>query len=362
MDGFAMSLTIITKWGLAYWIGRAYFTDWEAARELAMGIILGGLAYVPLCWWEIRMSPQLHYQIYGWLFISFRRDSALFGFRPNVFLADGLTVTMFLGVTAILAYWAWMTDSPRKLLGVPMWVIALVLIMTTIFCKALGGVILMMLGIGVLTMLRFPRAKWPVLLLLLMAPSYMIIRSSGEWSGNRLVEWASMISEERAKSLQFRLRNEDPLAAKALEQPWFGWGGWGRSHVFDAEGHDTTINDGLWLIILGEHGIIGLGSLVVLVLGSAFLLWLRVPTRYWTDAACAAPVALAVVITLYMIDSLFNATFNPVASVAVGAVASMSYAAKKVFTPPQPHGFAVQPTPVVSSVSDIPYVHASVRT
>jgi hypothetical protein len=237
-----------------------------------------------------------------------------------------------------------------------------VLAFTTIFCKALGGVALMMLGMGVLTMLRFPRTKLPVLLLLTIAPMYMMIRSSGEWSGQKLVEWASMISEERGKSLQFRLKNEDPLAAKALEQPWFGWAGWGRSHVFDADGHDTTINDGLWLVILGEHGLVGLGSLTLLVLGSAFLLWWRVPTRYWTDAACAAPVALAVVITLYMIDSLFNATFNPVASLAVGAVASMSYAAKKAFAPQQQHGFAVQPTPVVSSISDIPFVHATART
>jgi hypothetical protein len=363
MDGLAMSMTVVTKWGLAYWVGRAYFTDWEAARELAVGIILGGLAYVPLCWWEIRMSPQLHSQIYGWLFISFRRDSAIFGFRPNVFLADGLTVTMFMGVTAVLAYWAWMTESPKKLLGMPMGAIAMALVVTTVFCKALGGVTLMMAGIGVLTMLRFPRTKVPVLLLLLAAPTYMIVRSSGEWSGQKMVEYAGMISEERGRSLAFRLQNEDPLAARALEQPWFGWAGWGRSHVFDSEGHDTTINDGLWLIILGEHGIVGLGSLVVMVLGSAYMLWRNVPTRYWTDPACAAPVALAVITILYMIDSLFNATFNPVASLAVGAVASMSFVAKKTFAAkPAGRGFEVRPTPLVSSITDIPYVHTPVRS
>jgi hypothetical protein len=362
MDGFAMSMTVVTKWGLAYWIGRAYFTDWEGARELALGIILGGLAYVPLCWWEIRMSPQLHSQIYGWLFISFRRDSSLFGFRPNVFLADGLTVTMFMGVTAVLAYWAWMTESPKKLLGMPMWAIAIVLVITTVFCKALGGVALMMLGIAALTMLRWPKTRVAVLVLMIVAPMYMIVRSSGEWSGNKLVEWAGMISEERAKSLAFRLQNEDPLAAKALEQPWFGWAGWSRSHVYDADGRDLTINDGLWLIMLGEHGIVGLGLLTVLVLGSAFLLWRYVPTRYWTDPACAAPVALAVIITLYMIDSLFNATFNPIASIAVGAVASMSFVAKKAFVAQPSPVIQAHPTPVVSSITDIPYVHTPVRS
>ena len=362
MDGFAMSMTVITKWGLAYWIGRAYFTDWEGARELALGIILGGIAYAPLCWWEIRMSPQLHYQIYGWLFMSFRRDSSLFGFRPNVFLADGLTVTMFMGVTAVLAYWAWMTHSPKKLLGMPMWAIALGLVVTTVFCKALGGVTLMMVGIGVLSLLRWPKTKVAVLLLIAVAPLYMVVRSSGEWTGQRLVEWAGAISEERAKSLEFRLKNEDPLAAKALEQPWFGWAGWGRSHVFDSEGNDTTINDGLWLIILGEHGIVGLASLVILVLGSALLMWRYLPTRYWTDPACAAPAALAVVIVLYMIDSLFNATLNPVATLAVGSVASMSFVARKTFAAKPAAALAARPTQLVSSITDIPYVHTPVRS
>ena len=76
MDGLAASATVITRWGLAYWIGRAYFTDWESTRELATGIILGGLAYLPLCMWEIRMSPQLNGQIYGVTFN--RRDACVF--------------------------------------------------------------------------------------------------------------------------------------------------------------------------------------------------------------------------------------------------------------------------------------------
>ena len=363
MDGLDASINLIFRWGFAYWIGRAYFTDWEGMRELALGIILGGLVYAPLCWWEIRMSPQLHGQIYGWLFQSFRTDSNLFGYRPNVFLADGLTVTMFMGMTALLAFWFWLVSAPRHLFGVPMGWIALFLIVTTIFCKAFGGMVLMGSGMGALMAVKYSRTKVAVLILMLIGPAYMITRSTGDWSGNRLVELIGYYSETRAQSFGFRLHNEDLLAAKALQQPWFGWGGWSRSHVFDEWGKDLTIVDGLWIILLGEHGIVGLASFCLMVLGSAYLLWKRIPTRYWIDAACAAPVALAVVITLYVIDGLANATFNPVASLAVGAVASMSFVAKRTFAP-QPLRVAralVQPAAVVSSIKDLPYAYSPSR-
>ncbi len=365
MDGFAASATVVTRWGLAYWIGRAYFTDWEAARELATGIILGGLAYVPLCLWEIRMSPQLHGQIYGYTFNSFRQDSALFGFRPNVFLADGLTVTMFMGICSLLAFWAWMSDSPKRILGIKIGWIAVVLITITVFSKALGGLVLMSAGIAALSMAHWPKTKLAAACLILAAPTYIFVRANGQWNGDRLVHAAQMISTDRAKSLSFRLKNENLLVGKALEQPWMGWGGWRRGHVFDPFDHrDLTIVDGLWILTFGESGIVGLTALLLLILGPATLMLRRVPLRYWTDAACAAPVALSMVLVLYMIDGLFNATFNSVASLAAGAVVSMSLAARSVFKPqPQPaRRFGAQPaTPVVSSIRDIPYVHSPAR-
>jgi hypothetical protein len=365
MDGLAASATVITRWGLAYWIGRAYFTDWEATRELATGIILGGLAYLPLCVWEIRMSPQLNGVIYGVTFNSFRQDSALYGFRPNVFLADGLTVTMFMGACALLAFWAWMSNSPARIWGMRIGWLAIALIFMTVFSKALGGLVLCLAGISVLLASRWQRTKLAVACLILAAPTYILVRANGQWNGDRLIETAKIISEDRANSLKFRLTNENLLVGKALEHPWFGWGGWRRAHVFDPfDGRDLTIVDGLWILTFGETGVVGLAALLILILGPAVMLLRRIPVRYWTDAACAAPVALAIVITLYMLDGLFNATFNSVASLAAGAVASMSFTAKAVFKPQtqQARRFDPQATAVVSSIRDIPYVHSPIRS
>jgi hypothetical protein len=153
-----------------------------------------------------------------------------------------------------------------------------------------------------------------------------------------------------------------------MERPLLGWGGWSRSHVFDLDNNDITISDGLWIITLGERGLIGLFALIAMVIGSAFLLWKRIPIAFWTDPACSAAVALCVVITLYMIDSLFNATFNPVAALAAGAVASIGALAKRSFSrkgliaqPATAPASAARPA-VVSSLKDLPYVYSPARS
>ena len=39
----------------------------DTLRDLCLSIIIGGVIYLPLCLYEIRMSPQLHSIFYGFL-------------------------------------------------------------------------------------------------------------------------------------------------------------------------------------------------------------------------------------------------------------------------------------------------------
>ncbi|MEM7262910.1 MAG: O-antigen ligase domain-containing protein, partial [Planctomycetota bacterium] len=55
-DGLSAVIESVVGWGLPYLIGRLYFTDARALRELAIGMVGGALLYVPLCWFEIRLS------------------------------------------------------------------------------------------------------------------------------------------------------------------------------------------------------------------------------------------------------------------------------------------------------------------
>src|SRR3982750_388320 len=42
----------VMTWGVPYAVGRLYFDELPSMRELAIGILIGGLLYIPLCLWE----------------------------------------------------------------------------------------------------------------------------------------------------------------------------------------------------------------------------------------------------------------------------------------------------------------------
>ena len=60
--------------------------------------VLGGLIYVPLCLFEVRMSPQLHNMVYGFAQHSFGQTVRGGGWRPMVFMQHGLAVGLFMSV------------------------------------------------------------------------------------------------------------------------------------------------------------------------------------------------------------------------------------------------------------------------
>jgi O-antigen ligase len=128
------------------------------------------------------------------------------------------------------------------------------------------------------------------------------------------------MNPERAQSLEFRFINEDMLARKALLRPLFGWGGWGRSRVYNPEGVDVSITDGLWIIIFGSTGWLGVFSFIATFVLPLFLLWRRFPLRTWATPEVGPLAVVTVWLCIYMIDCLLNAMVNPVFALALGAV------------------------------------------
>ena len=79
----------------------------------------------------------------------------------------------------------------------------------------------------------------------------------------------------------FRMDMENILMKKALEQPFFGWGGWGRNRVIDDEDNDITVTDGLWIMVLGTNGIVGLLALAGVLLLPILAFAIRFPPAAW---------------------------------------------------------------------------------
>lgn len=306
-------------WGLPYFLGRLYFSDLEGMATLARGLLIGGLIYVPLCLFEIRMSPQLHAMVYGYHQHSFAQTLRFGGFRPTVFMQHGLMVGMWMVAASLVGVWLWKSRAVRSIGGLHMhWLLA-PLLLTTVLCKSAGALALMMVGIGVLFVSQWTRVALPLLVILLAAPLYTAGRATGYWSGRELVDLSeAVVGGDRAGSVQMRLDNEDLLATKAMQRPVFGWAGWGRARVYNEDGRDVSVTDGLWIIVLGNHGLFGLSALLAAILLPGYLLWRRCPVRRWGDADIAPTAVVAVLLVLYMIDSLANAMVNPVFTVALG--------------------------------------------
>jgi hypothetical protein len=320
-DGMSESLRQTVEWGLPYFIGRVYFSDLQGLRELAIGIVIGGLVYVPFCLWEIRMSPQLQNQIYG-PGGGYFGEVVYGGFRPRVFLRNGLELGMWMTSGALLGYWLWATGSLKKLGKLPFGLLVLALLGTTFLCKSTGSLALLVAAIGMYFTMKWTKCRWPAILLLLAAPCYMGVRASGLWSGSEATSLVkAVLNERRAESLQTRIDNEDMLTAKALQQPAFGWGGWGRSRVFDEESEkDISITDGMWVIAIGTNGLVGLTALYTALLMPLLLLIKRFPAPYWRDPALAPVASMTVLLGLYSLDSLANAFVNPVYLLALGGL------------------------------------------
>jgi hypothetical protein len=326
-DGGSRMLTAILYWGIPYLIGRLYFTDLIAVRELAMGLFIAGIIYMPLCIWEIRMSPQLHNQFYGFRASGFLRGGGLGlpGFRPNVFIGHGLEVSMFMLMCTLAGFWLWKTKAVREIFGLPAGLFVLGLWGTVILCKVLGGIMLLHLGLVALLATQWLRSSIVVLLLILAPVVYVTTRATGMFTGETLTNFARCIDEDRADSLQFRLDAETEIIRNAREKPVFGWGSdplW-RARLSDDPNAKAVVTDGMWIIAFGQGGLVGLAALIAVLLLPALLVWRRVPVAFWEHPAFAPVVGLAVLAVCFMIDSLFNATLNMVSLLIVGAVGSM---------------------------------------
>jgi hypothetical protein len=324
-DGLSSSLTQIFTWALPWFIGRLYLTSLDDLTALAKGIFIAAVLYMPLCWIEMRLSPQLHNWVYGFSQHTLAQAYRAGGWRPMVFMQHGLALAAFLGTAVVCGYWLWRSGAVRTVWGLPTYFPLAVLSGTFFIARSFGALVLTVGALVGLSVVRHIGLGKTAAVLLAIAPVvYMGGRVTGLVSGDALTSAAATVSSERSASLRFRLNNENLMIDHSMNRPLLGWGGWGRGRVFDDAGQDVTVTDGLWIITLSGNGLYGLaGITMVLVLPGLLLLW-RIPGRSWRHPAAAGAVALATVVLLHMVDNLFNAMINPVYLLAAGGIATVA--------------------------------------
>ena len=314
----------VAVWGGAYLLGRAYFADREGIANLAKAIVIGGLIYVPLCLYEVRMSPQLHHQIYGFHQHVFAQTRRFGGWRPVVFMQHGLAVAYWMTAATLCAYWLWRTNSIRMFLGVRMAVWVAVLAGTTVLCKSIGALGLGVLGITAMELARSTAPRLALAGLIALVPAYAAGRMvAPDFSSTLIMDTVNSIPliSERSGSLNHRLKSEDFLINRAEQQLLYGWNY--RFNPKSVEGYGQATPDGLWVIMLGKYGLIGLICWMTMMLAGPLMAVRQIPGRVLRSPRAAPTVGLTVVIVLWTLDCMLNAMVNPVLIAAAGGLVGL---------------------------------------
>jgi hypothetical protein len=135
-----------------------------------------------------------------------------------------------------------------------------------------------------------------------------------------MVDAATLISADRAASLEFRFDQEQQLLERASQRFLFGWGRFGRSRLFNEEsGKDDSVADGRWIITMGQFGLFGflaefgLLALPILRAASALRFVVSIPDRVYV-------AALALIVAICIVDLLPNGILSPWTMLLAGAL------------------------------------------
>ena len=295
-------------------VGRKYLASANGHTAILLVLATAGLLYSLPTLAEVRLSPQFHNIVYGFFPHDFSQHIRGDGFRPVVFLQHGLVLSLFLCVAtlSILAYMR-AIDGDRRVMY---FFAAAYMTVVLVLSKSLGMVLVAAMTIPVVL---FFSIRWQFVFAAAIAGAvfaYPVLRSSGFSPLSPVVSAVYSFNPSRAGSLDYRLQSEDTLVAHANRKPVFGWGGWGRSEVFNAQGRLVSVRDGAWIIKLGQYGWAGLISLLGLLVAPIVLLAAQSRTVQMT----AATSGLCVVLAANLIDIVPNSGLTPLTWMMAGAL------------------------------------------
>lgn len=290
---------------------RRYLTTPDMHRTLLSALVVSALGYSLLMLVEMRLSPQLHYWVYGFHQHSFAQHIRG-GYRPKVFLQHGLWVGFFVFSATIAAVALWKCRQGQKWLWAGFW-----LFVVLAFSKNLGALFITILMLAVLIGL-WPRMNIRIAAVIAICVLlYPGLRQADLIPTAQITAAVESISPGRAASLQFRLDNEDQLLARAYLKRFTGWGGWGRDRIYTDRGRESSISEGLWIQTLGAWGWIGyVGLFGLLTLPVIALLRLRHRKEIPIET-----IALTLISAGNLIYMIPNATLTPVGLLVFGALA-----------------------------------------
>lgn len=323
IDVLSMVFAGFAKIYVPFMAGYNYINEKKGHRNILVLVSVAVFIYSVLALWEIRMSPQLQKQIYGFFPHDWRQQIREGGFRPVLFLGHGLIVAVLISMGLSCSAILWKgNEAPFKKYGFfKLCYLSAVLVL----CKTYAAIIYGLISV-LLIVLAKPKTWLRVsVLIAIFVTVFPILRSMDLVPTERLTQFFSQYSEERASSLQFRFDNESLLLNKANERSIYGWGGWNRSRVFNENGVDISTTDGYWIVIYGARGWLGYAS-------SFGLLSLPILAIYLKERKSSSSIftcGICLVLSVCMIDLIPNSSISSMLYLLSGSLLGMSDRFKK---------------------------------
>lgn len=316
LDGVKGAINNFIQLG-AFYIGMRYLSSPTGRLQVLKTAVAAMLLYSLPILVEARLSPQIHRWVYGYAPYSFAEQVRWGGYRPAVFLPQGLMLALLVAMALVAA--CVLARARIKVFRLPPWAPAAYLTPILLLCKTLGAVLY---AAALVPLAMFARPKTCVKIaaaLLIFVCVYPALRTQSLVPVESIVGAAQNVSKERADSFIVRVTNEKLLMEKANQKPFFGWGGWGRNRIYDAwDSKDITITDGGWIIYFGAFGWFGYLGLFGMFAVSVFRANSLIKNADEQDGKVAA--ALALMLAMNIVDMLPNANLTPLTFVIAGSV------------------------------------------
>jgi hypothetical protein len=303
---------------LPFLLGWRYLRDPTDTETLIRVLAIAGLYYSLPALLEVRVSPQLSMWVYGVFPSTFATEGRYGGFRPVVFLPNGLALSFFFMTTVLAAVTLWRADVSigrfqSKWAAAYLWAIVVV-------CKSAGALVYS-IAAGIFVALSSPRTQARLAALLVaIALMYPLLRSENLFPTNTFIEIASIINQDRADSLRTRFDHEDLLLARASERFTFGWGRYGRNRIYtDDVGFDISLTDGQWIITMGQFGLVGFLALFGL-LSIPVIRCARALHQARSERQTVFLATLAMMLALTVVEQIPNASVSPWSWLLAGAL------------------------------------------
>ena len=296
-------------------LARRFLATPDAHFILLKVMVIACLAYSLLALWELRMSPQLNRQFYGWVPHQWKQLIRGGSYRPVVFMQHGLWLAIVFAMGAIAAIAMW-RERIKSSDGIK-WLLAGIYMFTVVLLmNSLGAFIIVLMLLPIVFFLGVSVQLLMAAIISGIVLTYPMLRGSGYVPTEAIYESVAKINENRAGSLQFRFDNEEALLDHANAKPVAGWGTWGRNRVFNDNGRDISTTDGYWVLIVGIYGWLGYIAQFGL-LGITTIVFAMNRRRLKVTAATAG---IAVIMAAALIDLIPNATQSPITWLFAGAL------------------------------------------